>query len=926
MTSVQQVSRAIDQAAKEEGAADHATSGVQSILHVISAALEGTESGWLTRLVDETGTALFSQEEAKELEPKLEPLAAHLRSMLDKASGSQTGGDFGIDEMYEGFMRQLDSINKTVQQFAKNWGILHMELGHDLKDDMYPFAPVGTAVASIIPPFTFGPIGNQIGRQIPLPFRAVVFFAYIALDMVRIFTAIPGFDMPFVRRFLSVIAATVDILRGDWKKALLSFSGFFASSFVWMGFLGKTFLDMFYLIAPDLQDNIGRGILSIGKSMIVGLLLKCFQIFAPYKLRKEVYSVFGEILDKQICKATAIQQLERTPYDTSTIVTRGGGKGVRSGSAYDTVSPYHTVPYSRAPGFYVVSPPDNRDEQPPYLSGSSRPDIHSSRTNVVEPLSVRNRLPTSMNPQAVQSAMSQLSSICSDEIRRIVAIASHNIFLKLALQLMRIPTTLEGLEAACKKLYEYAGANHSWETLLVTEGAIEYLAPNRVKSKDAEQSQQSEQSNTQNKIKEYKAELETYKAELKQIDQTVQAAEQRLKGISDNTVSLPSSNATIETVIKEVFPEQTIMSMFPEFNYNVFLKVIKYIVKVNYQNKQLEGTGGFQDFKNQPEFALTDDTIIQYTKPLYVLFSNKMKDDDKYKILHEKLFEVDRTMNAIQLKEWSLIEPNMEDIENKLLTLYKGSDKEREIQKQEKIVKDAPNRKEELQTAIDGVQTNILALIEQSIASAEKQGINVEEAALTAASSQQMDQEQEQHNATEASQKQAEELRITAEVDKQVQEALAKQKNATAVQEALPINTSTPYGVAAAITKAVGDVLGRVKTPESLLQRAVSTIGSAMSDTAAPSQPEVLGKRRAAPPPAAASPPAPPALRPAPTAAAPPPASALTLRPAPTAPPAPLRSASLLDSKKKDQGGGTRKHKLVRRRLTKKVRFNLTQS
>jgi len=129
-TSIGQLQRAIQAAAKEQGAANYAATGIDSILQVVSGALEGTESGWLGRLKDSGGQPLFSEKEAAALEPKLGPMATYLQGL---AVGGQQGGTAsasasasGIDEMYEGFLKQLTTINQSFLKFAKDSGILHM--------------------------------------------------------------------------------------------------------------------------------------------------------------------------------------------------------------------------------------------------------------------------------------------------------------------------------------------------------------------------------------------------------------------------------------------------------------------------------------------------------------------------------------------------------------------------------------------------------------------------------------------------------------------------------------------------------------------------------------------------------------------------------------------------------------------------------
>jgi hypothetical protein len=179
MSSVNAISRSIDVASKEDGAVENVMKGIKAILHVFAAALEnGDEHGWLTRLTDEAGQPFFTEEEATNLEPQLQPLADGLRSMV-KGPESQLGG--GPDELYESFLNAIDSVTQMVQGFARTSGTLQMELASDFKPDPHPLGAFALA----------GPVGKVVS-EIPLPYRTFMFLTYLGLDVVRIFTSMPG--------------------------------------------------------------------------------------------------------------------------------------------------------------------------------------------------------------------------------------------------------------------------------------------------------------------------------------------------------------------------------------------------------------------------------------------------------------------------------------------------------------------------------------------------------------------------------------------------------------------------------------------------------------------------------------------------------------------------------------------------------------
>lgn len=696
--------------------------GIKAILHVFAAALEnGDEHGWLTRLTDEAGQPFFTEEEAINLEPRLQPLADGLRSMV-KGPESQSGGASGIDELYESFLNAIDSVNQMVQGFARTSGTLQMELASDFKPDPHPFGAFAVA----------GPVGKVVS-EIPLPYRTFMFLTYLGLDMVRIFTSMPGFDMPFLRKTLSVIASAADILRGDWIKALLSFAGFFEASYVYMGFLGKVAVSMFNMVSPDVQEDIGWTTLSVLKSATMGFMLTCFQTFAPFELRQQVYTVFGQILNKKICEGEAV-------------------KGAMEG-------------------------------------GSTTP------ANV---RAVNQRLPTDSTIQRVQAAVAQPSSVCSDEVQQIIGVAQQNVFLRIALQLARIPTTPYALQKSCKELYDYVGekGHHDWKTLLMAEGMLDYLAPNRDKSDDnVSEQDQAKADLPHNKAVTLKKELQQLRDKEVSLKTDVAAAEQAITDASNNPIDVPS----LETIIAELFPKDTITHTFKGFDYNTFLKVMNYVIKAEYSNKDL---GEFASLKGD----LTDAIILDYTQTLYEIL-----DMPDYELIHEKVFAVNRIINAIKRREWGLIGPNLESIESKVKDLYLSKAKEIAIKKAQDALEELKRQQTANQMAIEAKMDELLDATGAMVESVDTIAEQTEKAVAAAKGKELTDKSKDQFEKSEAkkaeeekAKKEAEDKRIEEEVQKRVAEQASSKEP---VSEPIP---ATPVNVAKAMSKAVSNVIGRI--------------------------------------------------------------------------------------------------------------------
>jgi hypothetical protein len=195
----------------------------------------------------------------------------------------------GVDALYRKVVEMLGRFNSSVVNFASTYGILRLEKQFDETADPKPFLPLA------------GVPGLQGLAQVPVPIRVIVMFLYTCTDIARIMIGISPTDRPFIRKVLSIVMAVVDILRGDWKKAILSFSTYFSNEYTIMSVIGKVILDVAGLMSPYLQYHMTYGLLDVSKSIMAGFLLSMFQIFAISTLREPVMeqiNIIKEIADE----------------------------------------------------------------------------------------------------------------------------------------------------------------------------------------------------------------------------------------------------------------------------------------------------------------------------------------------------------------------------------------------------------------------------------------------------------------------------------------------------------------------------------------------------------------------------------------------------------------------------------------------------
>ena len=288
------------------------TDGILRILYTIYIT---KGENWASQVLDEEGNQVLTSDEQAKFTDIFQPYIEHILGFFDnhdiKHNDEMQGGQAGetpaggIDNIYTSIIKHIENINSTVNNYAAKYGILKLEKEHDIDDDVQVIPkPIDSSVSEgvfglstaaglpIVPPITMGVLS-----KIKVPFRTIVLTIYLILDIARLAIGITG--PPAGRKIMSILLALLELLRGDWKKAVLSGIGYYGMIPMLMGQLLKAFLTLFRMLSPDIQNNIVFGSLDIGKSFIVGLLLSIFQVTAPAQIRQPLIESLNKIAERK---------------------------------------------------------------------------------------------------------------------------------------------------------------------------------------------------------------------------------------------------------------------------------------------------------------------------------------------------------------------------------------------------------------------------------------------------------------------------------------------------------------------------------------------------------------------------------------------------------------------------------------------------
>jgi hypothetical protein len=292
------------------------TTGILGMIFAIQGG-EGGE-GWAKRAVDEEGRPLFTPAEQEVWTATCEPYLPFFRSWVSHGqSGGQmepgvrspmettdvahvantttntTNDVIGPDDLFEKAFHQYEKANSTIHQYVSKHGPIQMST-FDKGEDIAIFPKAMTTALQGYP--ATKAVGMAL-EKVKLPPRTLYVIVYLLLDMARTTSAVMGADQN--RKLLSVVMAVLDLLRGDWKKAVLSLLGYAGSSQMYMGQLLKIYLIFFQMIHPRIQRDIIFGTYSLGKSLLIGGLLSVFQVTAPASVRLPVIETLEKLAERK---------------------------------------------------------------------------------------------------------------------------------------------------------------------------------------------------------------------------------------------------------------------------------------------------------------------------------------------------------------------------------------------------------------------------------------------------------------------------------------------------------------------------------------------------------------------------------------------------------------------------------------------------
>ena len=272
---------------------------IGGISKMIDAVIKTKGKKWETYMINEEGKPLLSDEEQKKFNKVLQPYINTILKTFDASTETdidisnedksairleQAGG--GPDDVFQAVIKKIKEYDLQVKNIAadSSFGILHFEKEHDTQDDIKILSTESALLLAEVP--VLGELALLISKIPPIPIRFLITTVYLFLDIMRISFGVLNYDK--MRKLMSILVALLDFLKGDWKKAVLTFAGYYGMYPLLFGQIGKVFLTVFQMINPEMSDDIIYGSFNTLKSILLGAALSILQITANKNLRETI--------------------------------------------------------------------------------------------------------------------------------------------------------------------------------------------------------------------------------------------------------------------------------------------------------------------------------------------------------------------------------------------------------------------------------------------------------------------------------------------------------------------------------------------------------------------------------------------------------------------------------------------------------------
>jgi len=218
-----------------------------------------------------SGKPLLTSQEQVQFREMLDPYVDHIRAFFKGEPLPHSGEQHGGAE---------DLVKKMQQQLTKNMTYMGQHnvimYGGTQIDILRQKEQQANREKEDIMVYPEPPIN--------VPFRFITTSIVMLFDVIRMISSLVGWEKG--AEILSVIVSALEVSRGEWKRGITSFMGYFGTKSLWIGQVFKVFVYMFQTIPTAMNHALLDDVTEMGRTLIFGMVLNIFQTIAPADIRQ----------------------------------------------------------------------------------------------------------------------------------------------------------------------------------------------------------------------------------------------------------------------------------------------------------------------------------------------------------------------------------------------------------------------------------------------------------------------------------------------------------------------------------------------------------------------------------------------------------------------------------------------------------------
>jgi hypothetical protein len=233
--------------------------------------LDPSVSDWSTATV--SGKTLLTPQEQVQFKEMLDPYVPHIRAFFKgEPLPHSTEQHGGAEELIKKVQQQLTkNITYMGQHNVVMYGGTQVDVLRE-REQQANRDPKGDITVYTGPP------------PVNLPLRFITTSIVTLLDVIRMLISLVGWERG--AEILSVVVSAMEVARGEWKRGITSFMGYFGTKSLWIGQVFKVFVYIFQTIPTAMNHVMLDDVTELGRSIVFGMALNIFQTVAPANIRQ----------------------------------------------------------------------------------------------------------------------------------------------------------------------------------------------------------------------------------------------------------------------------------------------------------------------------------------------------------------------------------------------------------------------------------------------------------------------------------------------------------------------------------------------------------------------------------------------------------------------------------------------------------------